>query len=293
MITPGVEKASNPEDLNAIIKKHEVQFSGSRFNFVNQHKGLRPGCLHGLLARPGDGKSRLSQAIISDTAQTHKTLVILTEEEKEKYEAGICTASKNYPQENLNFLHQYNVPNTNHMDAIFFITEAISSTCADFVFIDNLTTASFYEQQNPAGQSAIISEFSKFARKTEVSIFLVLHTAKNTPKNRLLLGDDIKGSIQAYQQCQYYYLINSFFISSYKYAFLEIEKHRYHDIQDKYFRLVFEDGFYIKDEIVTMKEINEIYSKRDYLGRKESSNKQGQTYQSERNNRYQHYTEKY
>jgi hypothetical protein len=288
-----VQGHAEKEQLDEIKKAHSVQYAPSRFTFLNIHQGLRPGCFHGLLGRSGCGKSRLTQSIISDTAQTNKVLVILTEEEKLVYEEKMRFSSRQYSKENIFYLHQDNFPGETIKDLFLFLRELVLEKDIKFIFWDNLTTSKFYEGENPKTQWEFMNVLVRMAAKRNIGIFAVLHTGKQIMRDRLISGEDVRGCNQLYQKAPYFYILNRIVVESVKHIFLEVNKHRFHEIEKIYYQLKYEDGIYTMDRDVNFKEINDVFIERDKLGRRKSTNTTRSTEQPKKPVRSNHYTEMY
>lgn len=261
------------EQIEEIKKVHKKQFYHSQFEFLNETKGIRPNMLIGLIGTTGSGKSTLLKAIISSVAEQAKTLVWLTEETVTEYQAAMMSVSKNKTvYKNLSFLEEKELAEfytENHVRFFELFKDMIVESEAEVVFIDNVSSSYFYSDDiGPRLQSKAAIYLSKICKELGVTIFYIAHTQKNIMDNaaQLITKEDIRGSQKLPIVSEYFYIIQKFTVNGNIYAILNIDKNRHHEIKNKFFLLIYKDG-YKCDKKIDFETVGKIFNSRDSLGK--------------------------
>ena len=261
------------DKLEELRRYNNKLFFPSTFGFLNAHNGLRPGCFHGLLSSTGAGKSSLVKAIIAQTAEVCKVGVLLTEEKPPMYQMGINLSNDSQDVlDNIIFLDDTNISKIARtpVDFMNYLSMMVVSEGIKALFIDNVTTGSFYGDHIPFNQQKkSIDILMDVMHKTGVLIFYVAHTRKEITDNmpRLLTPEDIRGSAMLPMKTEYFYTMQKFEGKEKQYNVIRICKHRYHEKAVGFFQLEYENGRYTKDFKVPFDSVNNIFKERDRLGK--------------------------
>ncbi len=265
------------KDLSAIekrVKENKTIFFESKFNFLLEHYGYRPGCLHALLGTPGGGKTSLLKAMISEATIKKKVLLMLTEEQFKEYEPDLHASNENYNPDNLLYMHEDSVPTEIKKDkkaALNYLRDQVNDSDCDVFFFDNITTSVFYASTSGLRwQEELISMLRRTAKTLNIPIIYAVHTNKNVKdnSNKLIDGEDVRGTNQSFQKSDYFYVLQRFQQENNYYPFLFLRKHRFHKFVDnKYFYLNFKNGCYEEDKPTTFDKINQAFMQRNWLGK--------------------------
>jgi energy-coupling factor transporter ATP-binding protein EcfA2 len=274
-----IKKPVTNKQIIDCIDKHSKIIYPSRFAFLNEHLGIRPGCLHGLLGTTGSGKSSLLRSIISDTAEHSKVLVWLSEEQVDDYQLGIIQTNKNVNLSNLLFFEETGLGQAEYES----VDETIDCFCenaikaqVDVIFLDNLTTSFMYSDNwGVRGQGKVIERLHDFTIETGIPIFFAIHTRKDVGANsrKEIVGEDIRGNNQAFQKTQYFYVLQRFSTKGGYQTFISIKKNRHHTINQNTFYLNFnrDRNYYDRDKAVSFEAFNKAFKDRDFLGKFDES----------------------
>lgn len=274
-----IKNAPSRECVIEQVKKDNVQFFGTCFNFLRGHNGIRPGNLHGLLATTGAGKSSLIKKLASECAEFCKVLIWLSEETAEQYQAMINRIVTNDEiTKNILYVEEKKM----HPDLFqdietflkYFEDKIVESNCG-VIFVDNATTSYLYSDQIGArGQNKVARFLSKITQKYNRPVFYAAHTGKGIYDNmdRLINIEDVRGNRQLATQTEYFYIINKITVNEKQYKILRVAKHRHHDEACGFFLLSWdsEKKFYTGDTKIEFNKVNEIFLARDKIGKRNS-----------------------
>lgn len=270
----------NDEDLEFLSKRHNEQYFDSKFEFLNEHRGIRNSVLHLLVGSTGSGKSTLSRNIMLDCAYNKKVFVWASEESVRDYNFAlnkICRDEKIL--DNITVVSEVDTPERIKSDIknfMFYFREEVMKHSPDIVFIDNVTTSFMYSDiVGPRGQAAAADNLRSFAMDNFLPIFCIAHTKKNISDNELLDINDIRGSTALSNTSAYAYVMQVFRVSKIRFQVISIQKSRYHQPENHYFKLFYDkdNGGYTKSVAVGMDIINQMYQMRDRLTDKSASPK--------------------
>lgn len=191
-------------------KKFFVPQTGLKF--MDDHFGLRPGCIHTLMGSTGAGKSTLMQSLLMTWGKKIEVLVYLTEENEDRFEKKIFEKNKNseFLSPNVHLMHEKQIlisqPCENYRAMLQEIEKAIVESSAKILVIDNLTTSAFYEGKISAA-IPILSGFRNLAEHYKIAIFIVVHTRKGVSEmsKGLMEPDDVRGSANISNTSDYFY----------------------------------------------------------------------------------------
>jgi len=266
------------DDLEFLLKRHNEQYFESRFEFLNEHKGIRNSVLHVLIGSTGSGKSTLSRNIMLDCAYNKKVVVWASEESIRDYNLALNKVCRDKRLlDNITIISELDAPervNNDIQSFMFYFREEIMKHSPDIVFIDNVTTSFMYSDAiGPRGQSSAINNLRSFAAEEFLPIFCIAHTKKTIADNSLLTINDIRGSTALSNTAAYAYVMQVFKMNKLRFSLISIQKSRYHQPENHYFKLFYDkdDGSYTKSVAVGMDIINQMYQLRDRLTDKPKS----------------------
>lgn len=271
------KQAASSSEIRETIKQEMVCHFKSRFKFLNEINGVRPGSLTGLLGISGSGKSTILKTIIVDTVENAKALVWLSEENVNQFSLGLLNVDANYKKDNLLFIEEGSIDQDElekirtTRKAFEYIRERIIKSCAKVVFIDNLTTSLFYSNFKPEQQTSFMSVLNSFCQEYNIAIFYVLHTKKEISQShtKLIEGEDVRGCSQPYLMAGYFFILQTMQVGNITHAFLMIKKHRYQAPKEKLFKLIYACGKYESDFACSFESMNEVFKTRNVLGKED------------------------
>lgn len=245
--------------------------------FVDDHYGLRPGCLHTLLGSTGRGKSTLTQSLILEWGKKEKILLYLTEESVDRIELKFFEKDPeaSYLSSKLHITHERDllkeIDSKDYRAFCLALEEKLKKSKAKILIIDNLTTSQFYESKfhNVTG---LLSKLRDIADNYQIPIFLICHTKKgvNETTKGLMLPDDVRGSASLAMTSDYFYTfyrlrITSEFGITKECTFVYVNKCRDHNTQDYIYRLDYDVNRkrYTKDSLVNFKVFKDAIKERD------------------------------
>lgn len=254
------------QEVDILSEKHKKMFFASRFRFLQAVNGIRPGCLHGLLAPTSMGKSTITRSIICDTAESAKVGIILSEETPIEYSAGFKSQKENVSWENVKFLIEDDVckvfpAKSEQLDAIVYF--AIENDIK-VLFWDNITTGSILgDSVRPNQMAELLSDLKSKLFQNDIALFFVAHTNKGvkTEQNFQFQGEDVRGSAQYFMKADYFFNLQTKTKNDEKISFIKIAKHRFHQPKSNHFVLEFIVNKYTRDIAVPYSKIQEIFEK--------------------------------
>lgn len=280
--------SENIPDISEVARQDQISrvtLWGSRFKFLSEHCGIRPSRVSYLLGTTGSGKTSLLSPIIADAAKDSPVLVILTEEDVLRYLPSLYKANPQIDVSRLNFVLESEIPKDvrDNQDLLFLWLEAtiIEHGCK-VIFWDNLTTSAFYSQRfGVRGQENTCLKLRELTSTLGVAFFIVIHTKKDVVDNqgRFIQGEDVRGSQQSFISADHFYILQRFTVGSVYYAYIRTVKHRGYPAIYKDHLLYFNDGIYKSDSRTTFDEVNDIFMKRNVLGKKKESDSKKRRYE--------------
>lgn len=264
---------TNSEIKEAVIKASKVQ-AQTRFGFLREINGLRTGGITGILGTTGSGKSTLTKTMILDTAKSEKVFVWLSEEEAVQYMMSMVLLGEEINRDNIVFFMEQDIDEQERarlkspLAVLKFIKERILESESRFVFFDNFTTSGLYSDFTPSQQSEIVTGLNNFCKEFDICLVAVLHTRKdvNASWAKLIEGEDVRGSAQAFQQAIYFFVLQGFRVGSSFHNFVTIKKSRINSAEKQIFKLTYKNKSYVSDVPCTFEEMNSIFKLRNILG---------------------------
>lgn len=269
----------NPDDIqDAIDDSRKVHFF-TTFSHLDAHYGIRRGCYSIYMGTTGSGKSSLIKSIAVQTSTPKDTTVLmwLSEEKKAKYAKGMDTYCKVSGADisRIKFFEESSLDHEkikNHEDFLSAFKEVIIASGADAVFIDNLTSSRLYSTQTSLwDQSKTVNALKRISQDLDIAIVGLIHTDSKVSDNqgRLFTTEDTRGSKQIGIEASYFYSLQKFTSNEEIYLTLRTLKFRDHDNAGGTYLLNYDPRFsiYVGDVKVDFERINQIFKKRDNLGR--------------------------
>jgi len=261
-------KNANTDDQKKLILENETNFLGdTRFKFINNHKGLRPGMMHVLLGTTGSGKTTLSRSILADLSKTNKVLVYSSEETLKQFQTQSGYADK-INLKNIYFLHEKDVLSEHNNDVssgdplIKTLEWAIESHNPKIVFIDNITTSLFYDQNKNAIR--VTSQLRDLMQKTNTAFFVIAHTASPIRDGCWFGANDMRGFRTIANLSEYLYCLfrTRTIVLGHEIAstFVHVDKSRMHSGVKEFYRLTYEikEREYSCDDPANYKAVHEM-----------------------------------
>lgn len=257
-------------------KKFFVEPSGMKF--IDDHFGLRPGCIHTLMGSTGSGKSTLTQSMMLTWGRKNDVMIYLTEETPDRYELKLfekCESAE-YLSPNLHFVHEQEVirgtKSNDYRSFLKHIESGIAESKAKMLLIDNLTTSAFYDGQIE-NNIPILSGLRSIAGYYKIPIIVVVHTKKGVSEvsKGLMEPDDVRGSASIANTSDYFYTFYRIGSSTGTGAkvwssFIYVNKSRDHDTQGNFYRLKYQFGRgYVFDEAISFNGFKQLMKERDKL----------------------------
>lgn len=223
------------DKLDELVEINNKIFFKVRFNFINGHRGLRPGKIHLILGTAGSGKSTLIRSIIGDCAVDKKVLLILSEEEIEDFQIASATQGITAKRmKNIHIISELGIPQEIRLNKHKFkkyIEVQVFLLRPDIIVWDNLTTSVTYEMLRPAEQTEYILWLKMLIKnKMRIPIIIVAHTKAGVSDNQptLIDLDDIRGSKALGNMAEYAYMYQNPTVGGKQYPFIWVRKSRLH-----------------------------------------------------------------
>lgn len=268
------------DDADELIRKSEEFFlPKTSFRFLNDHTGLRPGKWHVLLGTQGSGKSTLARSVILDTAAHSRITVYSSEETLEDTQEMMGRRGKKTKDvENINFIHESSwtkyVGKKDYKEWVRRLIVLAINFNSKAIFIDNLTTSSYYGSLGVELQGEFVQELREQTRLAGIPLFLVMHTTKNVKNDQEISGEDVRGNATFTNTAEFLYAYHKVPIEKdgqeTTLAFVRIRKARGKGNIDKYYTLEYdaEKCEYRSDKVTSAKVVHELFNKRLKFGRK-------------------------
>lgn len=265
--------------LKEMAKEREDTHFESAFNFLKQHCGWRPGCLHALLGMPSGGKTTLMRSILIDVLESNrlKSLknigLFLSEQDYPSYLLDLNTTGYRV-QKQLDLLHiRSQQDNTTAKltqtpeEIIFYLEAFIRESELGFLIIDNITTITAYESARVTKQNWIANEIKRLGAMYNIPIIAVLHTDGKCVNENLIKMNDLRGSRVWANIPDYFYVLQQVIIGKYITQTLRIEKHRYHECEERLFQLRYDcrKRIYCADIPIPFTDFKEMFRLRNRL----------------------------
>ncbi len=261
------------DELEELVDRNNKTIFKVRFNFINGHKGPRPGSIHLLIGTPGSGKSTVVRSIIGDCADGKKVLLILSEEDADDFR--IASANQGIGEnrmKNIHIISELDIPIEVRLNKTLFrayIEKQLYLIRPDITFWDNLTTSVTYETMRPSEQTEHVLWLKMFfKKKMKIPLFIVAHTKDGVTDNQPSLIDvnDIRGCKALPNMAEYAYMYQNPRINETHYPFIWVRKSRGHRHKGMYLLTYVEaKNCFIGDKGINFEEFKKAFNKRERL----------------------------
>lgn len=265
-------------------KRHETVFFKSNFNFLNCHRGYRPGNIHVMLGTSGGGKSSLVRGLVLDAIvndqSDNKILVWLSEESiKDFLNLFIEQLFFYNPEKTEKILKKIIV--FSELDASkYFVNQSqndwydkfkseVTRIDVSMIFFDNVTTSVFYAEKKPEDQKDYLIKLKNFIANIKKPIVIVAHTKAdiNDGINRRINKEDIRGSKFLTMIAEFFYVLQTFKIENEWHPTITVEKSRSIRVNHALYFIAFDKqkNSYVSDREMEWVEYKEFYNNRNKL----------------------------
>lgn len=238
MFDSGFIKRDQAKELR---RKRDTIFFPSNLKFFKQHKGLRPGCLHGILAPTTAGKTTLCRTIIEDFIlfSNKRVLVWLSEESADSYKTDLLGDRDTLDFSNLSIFSEVDRLEMveNREDAIRALKYAVDELAPEFLVIDNTTTGGLFGHSWEEHRDSC-KALKSLAVDNEIPILFFCHSKKlSFQGTKILENEDVRGFGDIVNLAEYFYILQTFTVEKVKHTTLRITKNRGHDISEPFYKL--------------------------------------------------------
>lgn len=212
-------------------KEREATYFNSKFNFLIEHKGFRPGKFHLFLGPLGNGKTTVSKSLLVDMVNNNPDCTIgifFSEEGKKDFLSEVSRHTvlrKLVKDGKINFLSEVDLDQNFGIKELLFEIEELLKW-SDILIIDNLTTSKVYLDRNTKDQADIARDLKRIVKKYNKPMIVFAHTSGSTDSSRLLENNDIRGSKTLVNMAEFIYIIQRFETSEGKLTTLRTTKSR-------------------------------------------------------------------
>lgn len=257
------------EEKAAQLKKaQQTTFSKSNYKFLQEHNGLRPGCLHVVMGTTGSGKTTVTRALIAEYLKLNPETVYnwLSEESVDEFNQGLMPYDLSNDQKSQCLIESEldHLPNS----ADEFL-EAAEMTGAKLLVIDNLTTSQFYMDRRIQEQSNLITKIKGWAMRTNTAVLVVVHTRKDVVDNmgRMITENDVRGCASIVNMAHFFYVMQRFQVRDAYYQTLRIAKARGFHLNKQLFVLNYDPETigYFGDRAIDFEGFKKIFKERNKL----------------------------
>ena len=234
---PNISIESNKEKLSIA----NTIFFNTRFNFINQHNGLRPNKMHVFVAPTHVGKSTLTHALIDDLLINNngmKILLYLTEETLDDFETAISRFVLDAKRINENLTVMVEDKTCSDQEIMESIEDRLMHTEYHLLVVDNITTSKLYMDREVKTQSSVAVWFKGLL--TDTTLFLIAHTASNNYNNELLDETSIRGSKTISNISEFLYVMQPVRMNNFLRQYIRVIKHRGQEPDNKFFKLIYD-----------------------------------------------------
>jgi hypothetical protein len=269
-----IETGSMSEtEMKLLIQENETQHIPSCFQFLNEHKGWRPGKLHLAIAPTGAGKSTLTRSFIWDyLVMTDYGCVALwlSEETSEDFKTEF--AKIGLPPEVAKRLvigSEQDHPHLSLAGKKKMFHEFVTKLNAQIVFFDNLTTSVFYGDKPVEDQASFSKYLKTLAQQEKIPVITIAHTGGATQlTKRLLEENDIRGGKTINTLVQFLYILQMFEVydpvkkETKKFPTIRLKKYRGYSPKNYLFKLRYNPltMSFMQDKVVDWEEFKEAFN---------------------------------
>lgn len=266
-------------EAKIISEEIEQIYIKSEIDFVIQHNGFRPGCMHVILGPSGGGKSTLSKTLILDSQKNLNGLKPLgiwySEEGRDEIASHYHKANaadKLFGKNKINFYSETDNDNPKlSLDDLVKLhyknLEKIMAS-SSILFFDNITTSCFYDLPYQR-VSQFVRSFKSLIKKHNIPVVIFAHTDSRIKEGAKALTEqnDIRGPKNIVNISEIIYILQQFHTGEAIHSTLRIVKSRMKEIKQKIYYLYYdsETSTYHRSQPITFADLKAIYEKRNTL----------------------------
>lgn len=226
-------------EINELKKIHEQTFIKSNFPFIAQICGLRPKCLHLILAPTHAGKTTFILSLKRDlhlNNPDNKILCYYSEESKSDIKTKFAMMfDGDVEADDIDAI--YELEEKMPEIALFEYLELMQPSV--FIF-DNLTTSKMYNDKSSKDQFEFTVKLKECCQRNNIALVAVAHTGNVANLGSRLIDDtDIRGSKNIPNMAEHLWVLQPVDVGNAKRLFLRVIKHRGYDVEHKLFKLNF------------------------------------------------------
>jgi len=257
--------------IKSLVAERDKIHIPSRYKHLNQHKGLRPGKLHGLIAPTGAGKSTYVRSILHDVAcdlPSGQILVWLSEETIDSFltEFSPNTSLTDDQMNSIVVMSELEMSDEARRYPQIFLQDYLEYNNIKFMIFDNITTSTmFYQEKSISEQGRFVSWVKGLTAKYGMATMLVAHTGAEVNKytNKIINENDVRGSKTIVNYLEFLYILQQFHIVDKTVQTIRIEKHRGYNVDDKFYVLSYDKGSmtYIEDNPINFETFKTLFER--------------------------------
>jgi hypothetical protein len=220
-------------------------FGTTRFNFLNDQFGIRPGKIHLVVGPIGAGKSSIVRTMLADICANHKILLIATEEKSSDLETSFAYSKAKMEHNNLAVVEEAELVLKSKGDVkeYFRIIDWLMFKCgAEILVIDNLTSSTIYTDIRKSED--YFNTMKQLCDRTGIPLIGVCHTENRISQGDFYGANNIRGHRCAAIGAEYMYCLMRFSEkcdTHVRYAsFVYVAKSRLHSTINTPYRLWFD-----------------------------------------------------
>lgn len=276
-----METAYWPEGVSEVAQANKKKkFFKSRFLFLNEHNGFRPGNLHVFLGVSGGGKSTLTRSILSDilyfSEEKENVLLWLSEETIYDFKTDFSLTSPGEKAKQLKIISEQDleaeknplkkIDTKSPRDLLQYIKTMCIEEEIKILIFDNITTSGIYDDKHYSVQAEVTTALKQLAADLRIPILIYAHTASSI-KTNMIDQSDVRGNRGLANKAPFFYVMQQFMMNEVPFSTIRIVKFRSQDPDHKLYQLIYNKSnrMYGKDIRLDFKEFKKRFKERDSL----------------------------
>lgn len=263
-----------PTIRQILLEDNSAIFVKSSLNFLLEHNGFRPGCVHIFLGPTHTGKSTMARTIIKDFLANNpgkKIMVYLSEETSLQFITELCRTGMS--NEEINALAIYAETDCNNLNdpaqAFSFFQSAYNDSKPDLILFDNITTSEMYPDKCVDTQKRAVKAIKRFAQQRHIPVIIMAHTGADVNMTifKLINENNVRGSKSSVNLTEFLYILQQITSGGEKTSTLRILKYRGQHVATSMYFLDYSltGRYYFRDIKVDFKKFKELFKKADIL----------------------------
>lgn len=265
------------DDRQRYQKESDSVYIASTMQFLVNHHGWRPKCVHTLIGASGGGKSTMVRTILRDflfnkdnaTARM-KVCVWLSEETVDEFRRELSFGIPEHERLfDAHLISEMDMSGKNSQDKKTILTETIAQIQPALFLFDNITTSALYQELTSREQANFCAYIKHLTTKSNMATLLVAHTGAEIHDGitRMINHNDVRGSKGIVNISQFIYILQTFKVRGGKHPFLFIDKARGQHPDSSVFYLEYNKALraFSKDRPTDFEKFKEVFNARDRL----------------------------